>query len=631
MPRRFLFTLLSTLALALLLTSPVAAHAQLVTSTPAAGEVVDEPPTELRLTFSEPIEVGYTSADVIDASGTQVVTAAGEPDPADQHVLVVPLPALDDGAFTVTWRTLSAADGHTISGFIVFGVGAVELPAGATGGGVEPGALHPGQSPLLAWADAIARFLGTGGLMLALGLGIVGWLVIRPVLGQLPEWLVAAQLGSLLASAAGAMLLLVVNSAGAAAGGIDAAAYATDSRTGQLILVRFGGSALAAIIGGFLLARRGVAAAIAAAAGLGGIVLVGLAGHAAGYGAFGPILALVVHVAAAATWVAGLVTLVVLAAMPSTRGRLRELVPRYSALALVGIGLAVISGAYFAWLSTGELLPFGTDYGVVLGIKIGLVGAALALGTFHYFDGGRRLGTTLRSRLAVEALLAVAVVAVTANLASASPPAEGRPVAIAPAVGQVQLGDASFALAPGRVGVNSVAVTFAEPQPLDATVELRVGRVDTNIGRSVLPLTPVHEGEAPAHPMPSMEGMDMSMGHGALGPTTDYTATGLALPAGSRWTVAVVSVDATGAELVREQFDWSMDQTAVAQGVAGLPIDPALAIAIVLLGAGVLGLTYWLGGGVLPRCNEAASRLALPAGGVVSALLGVAILLAGPR
>jgi hypothetical protein len=73
-----------------------------------------------------------------------------------------------------------------------------------------------------------------------------------------------------------------------------------------------------------------------------------------------------------------------------------------------------------------------------------------------------------------------------------------------------------------------------------------------------------------------------------------------------------------------------MGASGIANGVAGPPVDPILVIAVVLLAAGVLGLAYWLGGGVLPRCNEAVSRLALPAGGVVSALLGVAILLASP-
>ena len=47
----------------------VAAHSQLVSSIPGAGEAVDTPPTELRLQFSESIAAGYTSFDLLDGTG----------------------------------------------------------------------------------------------------------------------------------------------------------------------------------------------------------------------------------------------------------------------------------------------------------------------------------------------------------------------------------------------------------------------------------------------------------------------------------------------------------------------------------------------------------------------------------
>jgi hypothetical protein len=45
----------------------------------------------------------------------------------------------------------------------------------------------------------------------------------------------------------------------------------------------------------------------------------------------------------------------------------------------------------------------------------------------------------------------------------------------------------------------------------------------------------------------------------------------------------------------------------------------------------VLALAYRLGGGHLPLTNVAASRVALLGGSLVSLLLGVAILVAGPH
>ena len=55
----------------------VAAHSQLVSSIPGAGEAVDTPPTELRLQFSESIAAGYTSFDLLDGTGKTLLLTAG--------------------------------------------------------------------------------------------------------------------------------------------------------------------------------------------------------------------------------------------------------------------------------------------------------------------------------------------------------------------------------------------------------------------------------------------------------------------------------------------------------------------------------------------------------------------------
>ena len=59
--------------------SVVSAHAQLVSSSPGAGEALDagDAPAELRLVFSEPLEAAYSSLDLADASGTLLLEGAG--------------------------------------------------------------------------------------------------------------------------------------------------------------------------------------------------------------------------------------------------------------------------------------------------------------------------------------------------------------------------------------------------------------------------------------------------------------------------------------------------------------------------------------------------------------------------
>src|SRR5512140_3407215 len=161
----------------------VAAHSELVASSPGAGSVVATPPQELRLVFSEPIDPGYTSLDVLDRNSATILSNAGRPDPADPRVLVAQLPAgtiAGSGLFTVQWRTLSAADGHVERGFFTFGVGDVTPAAAAAADAGGTGGLHSGHSAGIVAVEIPGKVLGYGGSMLALGLAILGFLAIRP-------------------------------------------------------------------------------------------------------------------------------------------------------------------------------------------------------------------------------------------------------------------------------------------------------------------------------------------------------------------------------------------------------------------------------------------------------------------
>jgi putative copper export protein/methionine-rich copper-binding protein CopC len=193
--RRPATLLAAAFAIAVLLAAvPTAAsaHSQLVSSSPGAGEVIATPPTEVRLSFTEPVDPRYTSLDLLDSAGAIIVAQAGTPDPANARVLVASVPAgavPADGLVTVNWRTLSAADGHVAQGFLTFGVGKVTeadfAAAGGAGGATgaaaaETGQLHGGHSAAIAIVEVPARMLGYGGAMLAVGLAIFGYVVLRP-------------------------------------------------------------------------------------------------------------------------------------------------------------------------------------------------------------------------------------------------------------------------------------------------------------------------------------------------------------------------------------------------------------------------------------------------------------------
>jgi methionine-rich copper-binding protein CopC len=113
---------IKTLALAALilaapgLAAPAFAHARLVQAVPAADGMAMPPPAELRLTFSEAVELSFTKVRVIGPDKKPVETGKPSLDPKDKATVVVPLAApLADGAYTVEWQALSA-DGHKTRG-----------------------------------------------------------------------------------------------------------------------------------------------------------------------------------------------------------------------------------------------------------------------------------------------------------------------------------------------------------------------------------------------------------------------------------------------------------------------------------------------------------------------------------
>src|SRR5213078_466307 len=104
-------------------TQPAAAHALLDRSDPAAGSEVATSPKDVLLHFTEPPDAGLLAVHVLDGSGHAVESSPAKLDPADSKGVHVAVQNLANGTYTVTWRTTSAADGHTTAGSFAFGVG----------------------------------------------------------------------------------------------------------------------------------------------------------------------------------------------------------------------------------------------------------------------------------------------------------------------------------------------------------------------------------------------------------------------------------------------------------------------------------------------------------------------------
>jgi hypothetical protein len=106
-------------AIATLLLQPVTAwaHAKLVKSDPAQRAVLRQPPSQLRLWFNERLEPAFCVVTVLDAAGNTMTSTAAAVSRTDPKLLVLALPPLAKGAYTVQFQVLSV-DGHTVkSGF----------------------------------------------------------------------------------------------------------------------------------------------------------------------------------------------------------------------------------------------------------------------------------------------------------------------------------------------------------------------------------------------------------------------------------------------------------------------------------------------------------------------------------
>jgi methionine-rich copper-binding protein CopC len=110
--------------IALLLAAPAAsAHAVLRSSDPASGASLGKAPEKVTLTFTEPPDLTLSSVHVLDSTGKAVERGKAQPVPGKPLALEVPLGQLPNGAYTVSWRTVSRTDGHLTNGSFAFGVG----------------------------------------------------------------------------------------------------------------------------------------------------------------------------------------------------------------------------------------------------------------------------------------------------------------------------------------------------------------------------------------------------------------------------------------------------------------------------------------------------------------------------
>jgi copper transport protein len=433
-------------SLALAFSPPALAHAALVSSTPANGEVAARAPARIVLRFNESVETALGSVRVYDGSADRVDDGTTR-HPQAAQVEVGLRPGLPRGTYTVAWRVVSA-DSHPIHGAFVFHVG----KPGANAAGVAAQVLdEQAGSRSVDVAFGTARFLEFLALLVIVGGALSLVYVLRDEASTLrePVWASVSVVAVLLA----VVSLMAIGLEGSKASGLGLSSAARWSLISDVLDTRFGRVSLLRVVVALTLAALGAYALLVRerrgrllawlAVGLAGSAALtpALSGHALADGTTA-VFSDWAHVLAAGAWAGGLAFLVLVLLRSRERWMLAtRIVPRFSDLAVVSISVLLSAGVLSGFLEVRSWSGlWDTTYGRLLLVKVALVLPVLALGAFNNRFSVPRLRAGVASALerrrfltsvTVELTLAVVIVGVTAALV-AEPPARAQVAASGP-------------------------------------------------------------------------------------------------------------------------------------------------------------------------------------------------------
>jgi copper transport protein len=520
--------------LVLLAAPPAWAHATVVGSDPVDGSRLKAAPVSVTITFDQAVTLnaeGYLR--VVDQAGRRVDSGQpSHPNGVGSKVAVAVKSGLGDGTYTASFRIVSA-DGHPVAGAIRFVVGSGSLVAGAA-----PSSTVDGTTSVV---FDVVRWLAFAGLGLLGGAWLL--LTVWPE-GRDDRRARALAWGGWATTTVAALAEVVVQGPYVSGEGLgqfrswpllDATLHTTYGTAHAVRLLLLG--ALGVVLGAQLRdPERSRLAEVSGALGIGIVLTYAASGHAESENPrWLTMTSYAVHLAAMATWLGGLVYLLVALLPRGEPGELRRVLPVFSRTAMGCVTVLAVSGTYQAWLGIGSVDAItSTRYGQLVLVKVGLFICILALANLSRVVVQRRYVRTvayamsdppvdivtppvarIRRTVLAEVTIGMAVLAVTSVLV-AEPPgqvalaadrASARSAHVALGAGRT----ATVTLDPGRHGPVTVTVALspgAKPQQLTATAALP----EKQLGPITIPLR-------------------------ASG--TQYSASGVVLPSAGRWTITL--------------------------------------------------------------------------------------------
>lgn len=482
------------------------AHASIEAITPSDGTLLTEAPSEVRVTFSEPIDEVFVEADVITSTTPMSDALDATRDPVDDRVLVITLPVLADGSYQLGFSVRDEIDLHEVRGRTSFAIGDHAVVA------ASPPEV-PGAQP---WESA-ARWAFATGLAL-----VVGALVVRRRWPDVPVGSTTRLLGL---TALGVALLAAGRLGVIAARAADldtgwGAAMRSVARTGDVARLPVVAVALVCLVP-LLLPRRwqwldtplvaGARTSTRIALGAAGVawlaLLAGWADHAALSGTVEPAVALAksAHLLGLGAWMG---TLIVAIAVNAGGGRVGDALRAIRREAVGGAVVAVVSGLLLASrLVISLTAAFATTFGRFVLIKVAVILVACALGLLRR-RGARGAGT--------EAIALGVVVLAGAAMATAGPAVDAAylpaPSAQAPALTTTTADDlvVRARAVPARPGPNDLEITIASSRRPAAPISSVTLRITTPGGEHVVDVRPDADGAA------VVAGLDLPEGVSAL-------------------------------------------------------------------------------------------------------------------
>jgi copper transport protein len=473
------------------------AHALLRRSLPDAGAVLQRAPQAITLTFTEQPEPTLSTIHVLDSAGRKVDRTGANVVPGHPEELQVPLSPLQNGAYTVVWRTVSRIDGHVTGGAFGFGVG-VSPPSAPSSQGPSPW-----PSPLY----MLSRWALYAGLS-----GLLGTAWVWTLATHEPPGGSQGYLWGLWALAAAGVITLGVAQAIDAGVGVDRLLSTPLGRAlwWRALPIGVAGSAVAFATNLPTRSRR-IPFLILGAASLGAVLSHTLASHAgAGTGPWRwpNIVDQWVHFSSVGVWMGGLAALLVaVRGVPDERKALA--VRRFSTGAGMALGLVAVTGILRAVDEVGAWSAlFTTDFGRVVLLKIGLLIVLAALGAINRYRTVPVILKTLQELRRVggaELAVAALVLAVTGLLTGLAPPTLTRGVAAPASAAEATASDYAtsvrvhLAAMPGFPGANrfvAQVLDYDTRRPINADrVSLRFTSPDRpDIGASTLELQRAGDG-----------------------------------------------------------------------------------------------------------------------------------------